>query len=125
MSANDLQPKQFRVKVKGNEFNCQPLRLSHRLIMGRIQPLFNAANDIATGNKVELKASEILELESDLDALIGSLVPELKNINLDIMDIADLLSQMMESMLPDDAKELKEAKVEASENPKEETIGTL
>lgn len=119
MSALDLQPKQFKVKVKDTEFNCQPLRLSHRLIMGRIQPLFNAANDIASGNKVELKANEILELESDLDALIGSLIPELKNVNLDIMDIAELLSQMMESMLPEDAKELKEAKVEASEDPKE------
>ncbi len=125
MSASDLQPKQFKIKVKGNEFTCNPLRLSHRLILGRVQPLFTAANDVATGQKVAINSAEIIELENDLDVLIGSLIPELKNVSLDILDITEIISQMMDSMLTDDAKELKNAKVEVSGDLKEEKTGKL
>lgn len=121
---NDLQPKSFKVTIKGQEFDCSPLRLSHRLILGRVQPLFNAAQDIAEGKKVELSSEEMIALEKDLDTLIGSLIPALNGVTLDILDIVDLISQMMNSMLPEDSKELKEAKVEVNKDLKApETIG--
>lgn len=118
---NDLQPKPFKVKIRDQEYNCNPIKLSHRLIIGRIQPLFTAMESMANEQEVEISSDKIMELENDLDNLIGSLIPELKNITLNIEDLAELLTQIMESTIPEEAKELKEMNVEVSKDPKETT----
>lgn len=112
MSASDLQPKRFKIKIQANEYWCNPPRLSHRLIIGRIQPLFQAADDMSKGIQTEVTAEQMLQYEKDLDTMIQDLVPELKGISLDILDIAEIITQLMESMLPQESKELKDAKVE-------------
>lgn len=116
MSINDLQPKPFKIKIKDNEFNCKPIRMSHRLIMAKITPLFKAMEDVANGKEVELSSKQMIELEKELDVLIGDLIPQLSNITLEIEDIASVFEQIMDSTLPEDVKEMKDAKVQT--NPK-------
>lgn len=118
----DLQPKPTNITLKGNSYLCKAPRLSHRLIIARVQPLFEAASNVATGAKNTLTAEDTLSLEKDLDALIGDLIPTLNNVTLDIIDLAELVAQIMEIMLPEESKALKEAKVEIDSNkdPKEE-----
>lgn len=109
---SDLQPKSFKVKIRDNEYNCKPLRMAHRLIIAKIQPFFEQLENLTLGKDVELSGKQILELEAELDALIQNLIPELGNITLDIEDISSILNQIMDSIMPDESKKLKEANVE-------------
>ena len=111
----DLQPKQFKVKIKEKDYLCKPPRLSHRLIMAKVQPLFTAAEGLARGEDVSISAEQMVQYENELDFMIQDLIPELKGVELDILDIADLLSQLMDSMLPEDSKELKDSKVKVND----------
>lgn len=115
MIANDLQPKQLKITIQGKEYNCKPPRLSHRLIIGRIQPLFKAAEDMANGKQTEVSAEDMIQYENDLDTMIQDLMPELKGVTLDITNIIEIISQLLEAMLPAESKELKDAKVEVND----------
>ena len=121
MTANDLQPKTQTIKVKDVEYKCQPIRMSHRLIIAKIQPLFVELGHVVNGEKVNLTGAEMLELEAEIDTLIQSLIPELRNVTLDIEEIGNILQQVMDYMLPSDSKELKDAKVEVNTDLKAET----
>ena len=115
MTTSDLQPKPFKIKIQDKNYLCKQPRLSHRLIIGRVQPLFTAADDLANGKSTDITATQMIDYENDLDAMIQDLIPELKGIQLDIVDLAEIIGQIMEVMLPEESKELKEAKVEVSD----------
>lgn len=117
-SIQELQPKSFKVKIQGSEYDCKPMRMSHRLILGRIQPLFEQMANAAGEKPIDLSAAEILNYENELDVLLSSLIPELSDITLGMEDIGSILEQIMDTILPDDQKELKEAKIEVTDTLK-------
>lgn len=116
---NDLQPKPFKVKIQDRTYLCKPPRLSHRLIIGRVQPLFKAMADLEQGKQTDIPAEDLLKYEEDIDVMIQSLIPELKGVTLDIIDLAEILGQIMDHMLPADSKELKDANVDMGKVPSE------
>jgi glutamyl-tRNA reductase len=117
MSVNisDLQPKPFKITIKGVELESKPLRLSHALTVSKLGDIFQ---DSTKATKQEIKQAEI-----DLDEVIADLVPELKDIQLDITSIMQLLEQLMANIEPADNAELKEKGVKFDSDPKAERIG--
>lgn len=115
MSIEDLQPKSFTVNIKGVELTCKPLRLSHTLIVAKIGDVFQNLNII---DKEQIK-----QAEKDMDEVVAELIPELKDIQLDMQSTIDLITQMMEQVEPSDNKELNAKGVKFNTDPKAETNG--
>ena len=118
MTANDLQPKPFNIKVQDKEYLCKPIRMSHRLILARLTPFFKQFENAGNGEPIDLTAQQLLEFEAELNVLISDLIPALAGLTIEMDDIAEILSQIMNNILPDESKELKEAKVEVQNDPK-------
>lgn len=106
----DLQPKPFTVTVKGVELSCKPLKLSHALIMAKVG---NVLQDSANTSKQQIK-----EAEADITEVIGELIPELANKELDMTSLLSLIEQMMNSIQPEDNKKLKDQNVKVDTDPK-------
>jgi hypothetical protein len=115
ITINDLSPKPFKVNVKGLELTSQPLRLSHALVLTKIGNIFQ--------NIEGAKKAEITQAEKDLDEVIGELIPELKDIKLDMATTLSLIEQLMSTIEPDDNKELKEKGVSFNSDLKAQTTG--
>jgi len=87
ITINDLSPKPFKVNIKGLELTSQPLRLSHALVLTKIGNIFQ--------NIEGAKKAEITQAEKDLDEVIGELIPELKDVKLDMATTLSLIEQLM------------------------------
>lgn len=123
MTANDLQPKDTKIKIHDKDYTCKPIRMSHRLIIAKLQPFFKQFELLSQGKEVDLPATKILEFEEELDVLIKSLIPELNNLTLRMEDIIEIITQIMQNAMPDESKELKEAKVEVNSDLKAKVAG--
>lgn len=110
VSIDDLQPKPFKVTIKGLELECKPPRLSHTLTLAKLGNIFQ--------NTDKASKQDIVQAETDLDEVIGELIPELKGVNLDMSSTLDLVSQIMENIQPSDNKELEEKGVSFDTDPK-------
>lgn len=115
VSIEDLQPKSFKVTVKGVELTCKPLRLSHALTLSKVGEIFQNTKDATP--------EEIQSAEKQMDGLVGELIPELKEVQLDVGSILELLGQMMETIQPTDNKELEKNGVKFDTDPKVEKTG--
>jgi hypothetical protein len=115
MSIEDLQPKDFTIKVKGLELPCKPPRLSHTLVINKVGEVFTDSKNASR--------EQIEQAEKDFDWVIGDLIPKLKGINLDIQSVIDVITQIMEHVQPAEDKELKEKGVKFDVDPKAERIG--
>lgn len=115
LTIEDLRPKSFKVTIKGVELGCKPPRLSHTLTIAKIGEIFK---DTKSAKKEEVK-----QAEADMDEVIGELIPELKDFNLDMADVLELITQMMEHVKPADNKYLDKAGVKFDANPKAKKTG--
>lgn len=115
LTIDDLKPKKFKVTVKGVELECSPLRMSHTLVVSKVGDIFNNIGDATR--------AQISQAEKDLDEVIGELIPELKDIQLDMQATIDLITEMMENVSPSDNKELAEKGVTFDTDPKVEKAG--
>lgn len=100
----DLKPKKFTVTVKGVELTCSPLRLSHALIVAKVGEVFQSPKDAT-------KAA-IVQAQKDMDEVIAELIPEIADIELDMADTIELITQMTANSQPDDNQYLAKAGVE-------------
>lgn len=120
MSTSDLLPKKTTINIKGKQYPCKPMKMSHRIIVAKLQPFFQQFENIANNKKVELGAEELLSLENDMDILIKDLVPGVKDIAqdmvLDTEDIADILNQLLDTAMPEDVKKLRDANVKIDQD---------
>lgn len=127
IEATDLQPKRFKVTVKGNGYWCNPPRMGHRIILMKVRPLFTAIADLAEGKDTSVSSDKILEYQRDLDALFADLIPELQDVTLDEGDLVGVIDQLVTNSMPQEARELEEAKVkmggDEEADPKAETTG--
>lgn len=124
IEATDLQPSRFKVTVKGSEYWCNPPRMAHRIILVKVKPLFLAIADMAEDKDVDIDSSKVLEYQRDLDALFADLIPDLGDVTLDEADLVDVIDQLVQNSLPEEAKQLEAAKVKVGEpDPKAETTG--
>ena len=110
---DDLRPKKFQVTVRGVNLQCSPLRLSHALIIAKIGQVLE--------NPKEAKTEDIRKAEADLDAIIIELIPELKDIKLDMMDSVELITQMSDGITPEDNKFLEDQGVKFDDGLKAPT----
>lgn len=101
MTIDDLAPQPFEIKVKGVTLVCKPLRLSHALTISKIGAVLQGESDIAA----------IQKAESDMDAVISTLIPELEGKELDMATTMTIINAMLESIQPEDTKELQKAGV--------------
>lgn len=115
LTIEDLKPKTFEIIVQGVKLNCKPLRLSHALVISKIGEVFK---DTKSASKQEIKQAEV-----DMDEVIAELIPELKGIELDISNLMDLITQLMEHIQPSDNKELSDKGVQFNDDPKVEKNG--
>jgi glutamyl-tRNA reductase len=115
INVSDLQPKPFKITIKGIELESKPLRLSHALTVSKLGDIFQNSN--------KASKQEIKQAETDLDEVIADLIPDLKDIQLDITSIMELLEQLMGNIEPADNAELKEKGVKFDSDPKAERIG--
>ena len=113
VQVSDLIPKPFTVKIKGVELECKPLRLSHILTVTKIGKTFQS---VETASRSEIKTAE-----RDFDELVAELIPELKDIELDAGSSTELIQQLVESVEPEDNKELKANGVQLNTDPKAQT----
>jgi hypothetical protein len=115
ISLSDLQPKPFKVTIRGVELECKPLRLSHALTLSKVGEVFQ--------NPKSTTKEEVKKAEAEMDELAVELIPELAGIQLDVGSILDLISQMMVTVTPSDNKELNDKGVKLNSDPKAEKIG--
>lgn len=120
LTIEDLKPKPFKITVKGVDLMCQPLRLSHALIIAKI-------GDVFADPKLATKES-IQSAEKDIDEIIAELIPELAGISLDMGSILAIITQLGSHNEPSDNAELNERGVNLNPDPKAtpiipETIG--
>lgn len=105
-TANDLQPKKFKVKVqpagheKEYELECKPLRMSEASKISRIGGVLSDYE-----NKTD---EEVEKAEEELDTLIAKLIPELDGVQLDFNATTGLIEQIMGGVEPEDNQKLKE-----------------
>lgn len=112
---DDLQPKNFNIEIRGVSLECKPLRLSHALSLNKLGEIFK--------NPTEMSKAKVSQAEQELDEVIGELIPELKGKQLDLQTTLELLTKLIETISPDDNKELSAAGVEMNTDPKAERIG--
>jgi len=110
---DDLRPKKFPITVRGVNLQCSPLRLSHALIITKVGKVLE--------NPADAKTEDIKQAESDLDGIIMELIPELKDIKLDMMDSVSIISQMSENIDPEDSKYLEKQGVKFDDGLKAPT----
>lgn len=115
VSLSDIQPKPFIINIKGVELSCNPLRLSHALILTKIGNVFQNTDD-ATKETIK-------QAEQDMDEVIAELIPELQGTQLDVGSIMEVIAQMMDTIEPSDNKELREKGVKFDSDPKAQKIG--
>lgn len=127
IEATDLQPSKFKVTVNGKEYWCNPPRMAHRIILMKVRPLFEAIAALADGKDVEVSSDKILGYQNDLDLLFADLIPDLKGVTLNELDLVNVIDQLVTNSQPAEARELADAKVkvggEEEASPKEETTG--
>lgn len=102
-SLDDLRPKSFQVEVRGVKLNCKPLRLSHGLLVGKLGEAFQDTS--------KLTKQEIKQIQSDVDELVIELIPDLKDVELNMADTVELLSQLTDGIQPSDNEYLEKAGV--------------
>lgn len=110
ISIEDLKPKPFTITIKGVKMECKPLRVSHALTVSKMGSIFN---DPSQYSKKQIK-----EAEQDLDEVIAELVQDIKDIHLDLDATLEVITQLTETMIPTENKELAEAGVELTKGPK-------
>jgi hypothetical protein len=110
VDVSDLKPKPFKITLQDIELECQPLRLSHALVVAKIGKVFQ---DPDKATKEQMK-----QAEADFDELVGELIPDLKGVQLDLPKTIALLEQLLSSIDPADNKELKEKGVTFDSDPK-------
>lgn len=115
LTIDDLKPKNFKITLKGVELESKPLKLSHALMIARLASVFN---DVNSASK-----KQIQDAEKDLEEVIAELVPDLKDVQLDMGLTIELITQLMENIQPEDTKELNEKGVSFDADPKVERIG--
>jgi hypothetical protein len=115
LTVEDLKPKNFKVIVRGVELDCKPLRLSHALTISKIGEVFQNAKSATP--------TEIKDAEKKMDNVIAELVPELKDFNLDMAAVMELMTQFMEHIQPTDVEFLNKNGVKVNEDPKVERAG--
>jgi len=92
---DDLKPKSFTITVKDVELECKPLRLSHSLIIGKIADVFQSPD--------KYDAKDIVKAQQDIDFVFGDVIPALK-FELDMSTTLEVITQLMESIQPEDDK---------------------
>lgn len=114
-SIEDLRPKKFTITIRGVELQCSPLRMSHALIVAKIGEIFV--------DPKAAKAADIKQAQKDLDEIIGELIPDLKDIELNMDDTLQLITQLTDSNQPTDNQYLKEAGVKFDDPKAQKATG--
>jgi hypothetical protein len=115
LTIEDLRPKPFKINIKGVEVDCKPPRLSHMLVISKVGEAFQ---NISTASRETIQQSE-----KDFDWVVSELIPELKDIELDMQSVIDIITQVMEQVQPEENKELADKGVKFDTDPKAEKIG--
>ena len=87
LTIEDLKPKPFNFKVKGVDVECKPPRLSHALAITKIGNIFQ--------NPKDYSKQDIQQAERELDEIIGELIPELREVKLDIGTSMTIITEIM------------------------------
>lgn len=115
LTVQDLQPKNFTIKVKGVELDCKPLKLSHTLLVASVGDIFN---NLSTSTPESIKKAE-----AEINSVIADTIPSLKDIELDGATTMEIITQLMQSTVPSDVKYLDENGVKLNASPKAEKVG--
>lgn len=110
VSVDDLKPQPFKISVKGVEVTCSPLRLSHALMIARVGNTFQDPTQATT--------DQMRNAEREMDEIIAELIPELKDVRLDVAAVLEVVNQLMDHIQPADNKELKDKGVSFDTDPK-------
>ncbi len=108
----DLRPQPFTITIRDVSLQCNPLRLEHGLLVAKIAAVFQ--------NMDKVTRQDIITAQQDFDYVVTSLVPELKDIPLNIDDSLSVIEQMQTGSEPSDDKYLKEQGVKLGD-PKDQT----
>jgi hypothetical protein len=115
LTVQDLQPKDFKINVKGVELTCKPPKLSHMLVLSKVGNLFQDINSASREN--------ILSAQSDFNWAISELIPELQDIDLDMQSTIDIITEIMKQVQPEENIELEQKGVKFDTDPKVEKVG--
>lgn len=115
LTIDDLKPKNFKIKVKGVEIESKPPRLSHTLVISKVGETFK---DIKSADRKQIE-----QAEKDFDWVVAELMPELKDIPLDMQAVIDIITELMEQVAPEENRELNEKGVKFNTDPKVGVIG--
>lgn len=115
LTVDDLIPKDFEVNIDGVKVMCKPPRLSHLLVLNKVGDAFK--------NIEKLEREDIIKVEGDFNWVVSDLIPELSGKQLPIQSMLDVITQIMDSVEPDENIELKEKGVKFDTDPKAEMIG--
>lgn len=115
LTIEDLKPKETKINVNGVELTAKPLRLSHALVLTQLGEIFQ--------NPKNSSADDVKKAEKNVDELIGEIIPELKDIQLNMQTTIEIIAQLMNTVQPSDNAELNAKGVKFDSDPKAETTG--
>lgn len=110
VTLDDLQPKQFKIKIKDTELTCNPPEMWHTMVLAKVGTLFQ---NIDKATQTEMRQAQI-----DLEEVIRELIPELNGIKLDTNTWLIIMQQIFDASQPNDDRELKEKGVRLNTDPK-------
>lgn len=110
LTIDDLKPKSFKIHIKGVELTCKPARFSDALALAKIGNAFQEPD--------KLTSQDMKNLEAELDDIVVGLVPDLKDIPLDIDSMIEFIEQVMSHTSPAENKELADKGVNLNADPK-------
>lgn len=111
-SVEDLRPQPFKITIRGVELECKPLRMEHGLLISKIASVFSKGENATR--------EDIVTAQKDFDYVVSSLIPELKDVELNIDDSLAVIEQMQTGSEPSDDQYLKEQGVQLGD-PKVQT----
>jgi hypothetical protein len=115
LTVADLQPKEFKLTIKGVEITSRPPKLSHMLVLSKVGNLFQNINDA--------KREDILTAQEDFNWVVDELIPELKGTELDMQSSIDLITEIMKQVQPEENIQLAEQNVKFDTDPKVPKVG--
>lgn len=115
LSINDLQPKNIKITIRGVEITSKPLKLKHALQLAKVGVVFQDLQN-ASNQDIDLAEKSVTDI-------FGELMPELKSVELTVADTMTVLNQLMETIEPEDNKELDKLGVKFDKDPKGKETG--
>lgn len=102
MSVEDLQPNKIEIKIKNQTYQAIPPSVGVLMVLKKVANIL----DKAINEDEDLDTERLLSIDKDLDLIVSRCLPDLKNVTLNIDEIANVVEVLTLASIPEESKEL-------------------